>query len=146
MPACSLGRHLNGIGSANFGGIRKISGDPVSSNAVRFRYVPGTSFDDPAGFGPKAHRPPSSILRRHARMLSGKAFARHGPWGLRGSRKVSDDPTSPDAVSCRHLEGASVDNPASFGPKAHRSRSSIFRHARMGPGDFGGTRDISSDI
>ena len=56
MPACSLGRHLNGIGSANFGGIRKISGDPVSPNAVRCRDLPGTSVDYPVAFAREGPR------------------------------------------------------------------------------------------
>ena len=79
IPACSPGRHLQGTGSANFGEIREISGHPVSSNGVRFRDLPGTSFDDPAGH---ACSP--------ARHLHGM-----GPGDFEGTRKVSDDPVSP---------------------------------------------------
>lgn len=52
------------------------SGDPELQNAVCCRDVSGSFVDDTAAFGPKAHRPPKSILNL-ARVLPGTAFARH---------------------------------------------------------------------
>ena len=80
VPACSLGRHLQGMGPGDVGKTDRITGDPISQNAVRCRDVPGAFFDNPAAFGPKAHR---SILDR-AGMFPRTSVAWHGPWGLRG--------------------------------------------------------------
>ena len=81
-PARLAGRHLHSMGPVDFGGTRRNSGNQVSPNAVRCHDVPGSSVDEPAAFGPKADRPPRSILCR-ARMLHATAFARHCPLGLR---------------------------------------------------------------
>ena len=71
----------------------------VSPNTVRGHNVPITSVDDPAAFGPKTHRPPRSILG-HARMLSGTAFAWHGPQGL---WRVPENPQEPSVTKCHPL-------------------------------------------
>ena len=101
---------------------RRISNKPVSPNAVLCCDLSGASVDDAAAFGPEAHRPPKLVLCC-ARMLPGKAFPRHGDRKIRGTRRISGDPVSPYAVRSRDVLGASVYDPAAFGPQAHRPPS-----------------------
>ena len=129
VPTCFLGSITY---TAGVQGTLGLSGDVtiVSPNAVRCRKVVGASVDDPAAFGSKTHMPPKSILGGTS-MLPVTAFAQHGPQALRGTWRIPGDPVSPNAVRCRNVQVASVDDPAAFRHKAHRPPRCILRRARI---------------
>lgn len=141
MPFFFPGRHFHGLGPRGLAGNCGISGDPVSPNAVGYHYVPGASFEYPAAFGAKAHRPPRLILG-HARMLPGLALICTRGMGYAdfgGTCGMSGYQDSPNALRRLDAPGASIDNTAPFGRKAHRSPmlpGTAF--ARQGPGGLRG--------
>ena len=114
MTPCSTGRHLHGIGAGDFGGTRGLSGDPVLPNAVRANDVPCGFVDDLPAFGPIVYRPPSSILG-HSVTLPERHLRGVGPGDFWGTRGISSDPLSPNAVRWRDVPVL-----LSISPKAHK--------------------------